>query len=379
QETVVSAQQAQQTAVGLADWQEPAEHQAGQVSGAATQPLQPQNRNESKPATRWPTQHLSVQAPTASTRQATFFGDLSPEATLGTPETLPPLQVGPLAGVIPEEKVVLPVVSAAGHLEQLEQRLRQYEPELLLDERVQLALASTYRDSPRNNDAIQIYRRLAARGIADRNRRAARREQWLMEPSLHAPAGIWRGVLASEPPRLDGKFDDPLWSNAAPISFPVITDDRYETAAKLAYDDAFVYLAVTCRKHPNLKYSSSEGARPRDPDLTAEDRVVIKLDINRDYQSWFELAVDSRGWVSESCLGNRRWNPKWFVAADQGEWYWSVEAAIPRQELSLQELASKTPWAVQVQRYIPSVGSASWAGAAPGTNDTSEFGCLVFD
>ena len=56
--------------------------------------------------------------------------------------------------------------------------------------------------------------------------------------------------------------------------------------------------------------------RQRDADLSAHDRVTLRLDVDRDYTTAFELVVDHRGWTHDACWNDATWNPKWFVAAN---------------------------------------------------------------
>ena len=64
------------------------------------------------------------------------------------------------------------------------------------------------------------------------------------------------------------------------------------------------------------------------------DRVSILLDLDRDYSTCFRLEVDQRGCVCEDCWGDKRWNPKWFVAIRSEEDCWNIEAAVPLHELT---------------------------------------------
>ena len=69
------------------------------------------------------------------------------------------------------------------------------------------------------------------------------------------------------------------------------------------------------------------------PICRPHDRVAVRLDVDRDYTTAFELAVDHRGWTHDACWNDATWNPTWFVAAAADESTWTVEAAIPLAEL----------------------------------------------
>ena len=123
-----------------------------------------------------------------------------------------------------------------------------------------------------------------------------------------------------ERPHLDGNLDDPIWQtadrlflrngvNALPLplgegssrSEPGEGALQHNTEVRITRDDEFLYLAIHCPKAANLDYHPDDSPRPRDADLTQHDRVSIRLDIDRDYTTAYELTVDNRGWTHDSC------------------------------------------------------------------------------
>ena len=146
----------------------------------------------------------------------------------------------------------------------------------------------------------------------------------------------------------------------------------------MAYDDQFLYLAVHCREAPGVAYPPGEGVRPRDPDLSAHDRVDVLVDLDRDFVTYFRLTVDHRGWTGEACWGDATWNPTWFVAAAASEGNWTVEAAIPLDQLTGQYPKSRDVWAVGIQRTVPGVGFQSWNTPAATEVIPEGFGYVIF-
>jgi hypothetical protein len=146
----------------------------------------------------------------------------------------------------------------------------------------------------------------------------------------------------------------------------------------LAYDEGFLYLAASCQSN-RQPASASEGPRTRDADLTAHDRIELRIDLDRDYSSAYRLVVDCRGWTAEDLWHDRSWNPNWFVAAHSEQGVWTIEAAIPLEELTGQFPAPKNVWAVGVQRIAPGLGFQSWNTPATATGDTSGLGLLLFE
>ena len=107
------------------------------------------------------------------------------------------------------------------------------------------------------------------------------------------------------------------------------------------------------------------------------------LDIDRDFATYYHLAVDHRGWTFDRCWEDATWDPTWFVASRQEEGRWIAEAAIPLKELTGRPPQPHDVWAVGIQRVVPGVGfspgplrpqsprcptgSGIWCSSRPGT------------
>jgi hypothetical protein len=187
---------------------------------------------------------------------------------------------------------------------------------------------------------------------------------------------------AASRPRLDGVLGDPVWQHdqRAVLSSPRRDDAAWPAAVWLAYDQQFLYLAARCRKAPNVKYPPGNGPRPRDSDLSRYDRVELWLDVNRDYTSYWRLAIDHRGWTGESCTEDSTWDPTWYVAAADDDVHWHAEAAIPLAELAPQPPSKGQAWTVGMRRTVPGTGRQSWTEPASADAVRPEgFGLLIFD
>ena len=140
-----------------------------------------------------------------------------------------------------------------------------------------------------------------------------------------------------EPPNLDGKLDEPFWNKADRLRLRGEANQSKTPSGdevQLAYDAQFLYIAIHCHKATNIDYAPDNTPRPHDADLTQHDRVTLRLDVDRDYTTAFELTVDNRGWTHDACCGDATWDPTWYVAAASDENWWTIEAAIPRQRIS---------------------------------------------
>ncbi len=206
-------------------------------------------------------------------------------------------------------------------------------------------------------------------------------EDWLPHKNGDPPKKVFSCVTVMERPQLDGRLDDRLWQLTRPVSLssPSGDDAEWPATVAAAFDDEFLYLAVSCRKAPGLVYETTDQPRPRDADLSASDRVEIHLDIDRDYASYFSLAVDSRGWTSERCFGDPTWDPTWFVAASGDDEYWTAEIAISCDQIALKKPQAKEAWAIGIQRAAGHVGFQSFSQPAAVEVRPEGFGLLVFE
>jgi len=242
----------------------------------------------------------------------------------------------------------------------------------------------------------------AAKG-ADPWRDCVLLESWLMNkartPQPPKPVSVSR--QAGKRPYLDGKLNDDCWTAALPLLMATTAGDlgadfgdreavvKAGAAAKadttrddttravFSHDDEFLYVAVVCKHPAGMKKPKVEG-RTRDMDVKAHDRVSILIDLDRDYQTYYQLQIDQRGAVADDCWGDSSWNPRWFVAVNAEENGWTAEAAIPLSELTGEAMLPGKIWAVNVVRTVPGKGVQAWSGPAGVTPRPEGMGVMSF-
>ena len=207
-------------------------------------------------------------------------------------------------------------------------------------------------------------------------------EQWLSERERNAPPKLATFAhRTAARPRLDGQLEDDVWQQADRLELhSALADDAdWPATVMLAYDQEFLFLAVSCRIAQDAEYVAETCARERDANLAMRDRIEVLLDIDRDFTTFYRLSVDYRGWTAEDCWGDATWNPRWFVAAARDDESWTIEAAIPVAELAAEAVGSNTAWAIGLQRVVPAVGFQSWTRPATVEISPEGFGYLIFD
>ncbi len=259
-------------------------------------------------------------------------------------------------------------------------QLERNWPQAFADPRVRfpLAVADRRRGFPRQAERYFLTWRY--RTAHDAWWACAASEQWLADRSRPGPKPIARCVRTAEPPHLDAVLDDAVWLRATAIQLGQAAEGQTTPPTKvmLACDNRFLYLAVEARKASGASYAVRRQPRRHDSDLAGGDRVEFYLDLDRDYVTYYRLAVDYCGRPAEACWGNSAWNPRWFIAAEQDEEKWILEAAIAFDQLSPQPPAPGAVWAVGIQRIVPGVGFQSWNKPASPRVVPQGFGLLIF-
>jgi len=265
---------------------------------------------------------------------------------------------------------------ASGYAQQLE----QIDPGVAFEPRVRFPLAIAQRRQGLSGPAIRFYQALKQSRPNDVWRACAESELWIIEREGRPTKELWQCALAASKPRLDGRLEEPLWSagNVVELHSPQRDDADWGAVAIMAYDEEFLYLGLSCSRSARFRYQASQEPRPRDADLSQQDRVELLVDIDHDFATYYRLAVDHRGWTAESCWHDPSWNPGWFVASGGDEHAWTAEIAIPLAELSSRPIDGKSTWAVGVQRVVPGVGFQSWTQPASPEVTAEGFGYLMF-
>jgi hypothetical protein len=278
---------------------------------------------------------------------------------------------------------------------QIAKQLERSHPTLFAEPRVRfpLAVAQVQQGFPREAERFYLAQRRGRAG--DPWQRLAAGEEWLVGRQTPPPLSTMKCPRTPAKPYLDGKLDDAAWRAVAPQELRSRVDDdkAWRATVQLACDEEYLYVAASCQRPPGGRVAARSAAaqesphsqrvesdrRARDADLIPHDRLELLLDIDRDYATFYRLAIDHRGWTAESCWGDTTWNPEWFVAADSDERAWRIEAAIPLTELTGTPPGPRIAWAIGIQRIVPGVGFQSWSLPASTAIQPEGFGYLLFE
>lgn len=196
----------------------------------------------------------------------------------------------------------------------------------------------------------------------------AERKETIFWPPQHPGESGWTGILAQEQrlitdqplsapsisipwittrPFLDGNADDHCWKHAKVVALTDAWSDEiaaagaHATEVRIARDADFLFIHSRSRKS-SQGLNTETKARPakqnnqqrrRDALNGDKDHIRFRLDVDRDYATWFELAWDIDGETLDQCNDMPWWNPDWFIAVADNRETWSAEIAIPMASL----------------------------------------------
>jgi hypothetical protein len=155
-----------------------------------------------------------------------------------------------------------------------------------------------------------------------------------------APAekSVVRPTRVSEPPRIDGRLDEPLWGAIEPIvDFRQWEPDNgapasERTEVRIGYDDEFLYLGVRAFDGDAGRIVARQFER--DARIDNDDAFTIELDSLSDNRTafFFEsnvLGAQSDGQITENGGTNLQWDAIWYSAGNVDELGYTLEVALP--------------------------------------------------
>ena len=196
-------------------------------------------------------------------------------------------------------------------------------------------------------------------------------------------------VRARSAPVIDGNLDDACWNGCPTLKGFLRLGEknlaREQTEVKLAFDDAFLYLGITCweSRMESIQADYEAGEKNRDLPIFQDDSVEVFIQAQP--EAYWHFAVNALGAVydarlSEGRVQAREFNPAWKVAVKRMSNRWQVEAAIPLNALAPIPPAANQVWGFNVCRNEKAGGELStWAPLSERAYHLpKQFGKLVF-
>jgi hypothetical protein len=201
---------------------------------------------------------------------------------------------------------------------------------------------------------------------------------------------VIRALRVATPPAIDGRLADEAWTLAPHASGFMQRDPdngqsmTRQTRFQVAYDDRFLYVAITCLDDSSSVVSSGLGRRDEQPPT---DLVMIALDPRHDHQTGYAFQTNPSGWqgdlsTTDDDRNDRDYNSVWEVQSAVNESGWTAEFRIPFSQIRF--TASPEPgqvWGFNAQRQIRRLNeNGTWVPKPRGERgEVSLYGHLVFD
>lgn len=195
-------------------------------------------------------------------------------------------------------------------------------------------------------------------------------------PDAESTAALIVPAVKSRP-LLDGILNESLWKSSSRFDL----ECAQSAGLHVAYDADFVYFGVTAP--PLIKPPATTDSRfdrpqsdrgRRDIDLDRHDRLVIRIDVDGDLLTAYELEFDGSGNTRDSCDGFVDWQPTWFIAMGDSANRTIAEIAIKRSDLVGPLQGVDQHWNVSVQRR-----QAGHTTPAIGLPHPSQYRQLIFE
>jgi len=169
-----------------------------------------------------------------------------------------------------------------------------------------------------------------------------------------------RVLHISEPIKIDGRLDEPAWSQAV-----AATDFRQQepnegelasekTEVRLLFDEKTLYVGIHAFDSEPSRINSRELVR--DATFSNDDKVEIILDTYHDRRNAYRFAVNPLGTQQDALITdegrdvNLSWDAPWISAGRIDETGWIVEIAIPLTTLRFTE--GVETWGLNFARII---------------------------
>ncbi len=184
---------------------------------------------------------------------------------------------------------------------------------------------------------------------------------------------IARAVRVAAPPRVDGRLDDAVWADAAPITalyqnLPAEGQPASErTEVRILYDDDAIYVGARLYDAEPALIRSQLGRRDN---TGSSDLFTIAFDSYHDHRTSFQFTVNPSGVRADgitngdNAFGDGSWDPVWEARTQRDSLGWTAELRIPLSQLRFPPGRTQV-WGVNVSRYIQRRAEQSeWAWKA---------------
>ena len=186
------------------------------------------------------------------------------------------------------------------------------------------------------------------------------------------------------PPTMDGKLDDACWREAAPLKdFALLKTHKpasQQTEAKVCFNDRALYFGITCFENEMGQIKAAE--RKRDGAVYEDDAVEVFLAAEHGLQAasatpYYHFVLNAAGTQRDDEGASPSWNARWTTAVGQEKDRWTVEIAIPFDQIPIPADAAGT-WLFNIARHeVPHNELSTWSPCDGGFHEVKNFARLT--
>jgi hypothetical protein len=170
-----------------------------------------------------------------------------------------------------------------------------------------------------------------------------------------------RATRLTQPLRLDGALDEPLYTEVDPVGGFVQVEPRHgdpateQTEVWVSFDDEHFYITLRCWDSAPERRVSTELRRDVTNYINGNDIVNLFLDPFYDRRNGLSFTLNAIGARNDGQqIGNQYnadWNPIWDHAVGRFEGGWTIEMALPFRSLRYRPGRAQI-WGLNVMRVI---------------------------
>ena len=265
-----------------------------------------------------------------------------------------------------------------------------------LEESVWFVTALGYRDAGETLVAHALFETLAGNCRDATLKRNAQGELFLLGGDPVPGKMVYKAKPCSSAPVIDGRLDDPAWREAAEtegfVNYWKGDNAKLRTTAQLTYDEANLYIAFA-GYDPQMDRLRAEVTMD-DGNVWVDDSFEVFVDANLDYRTYHHLIVNSLGvqwdgsgaaeYQSGKATDDPSWNAETERAVARRDDRWTLELAIPLEELGVAEVKPGAVWGVNLARARQSKPGSSaeqtcWSCTNGNHLQPGYFGYVLFE
>lgn len=182
------------------------------------------------------------------------------------------------------------------------------------------------------------------------------------QASATPPTGRHQVAATMQPPAIDGRLDDALWSSLTPITaFVQAAPDVGRPASRgtellLAHDGVRLYVGVRASEPAR---TTARTLRRDAEAIEAEDHIALVLDPQGSGRNGFVFRVNALGarrdrLVADGGVARPEWDALWDAAAVTDDEGWTAEFSLPLATLAAP--ADGRAWGFNAERLVAATG-----------------------